>query len=102
LIHLNLPNKDSYENILQYFQKDISYRYNRRYSFNKEEVANFTRKEFLKIYRVDFNEGKMYLQADESQIKLLEKFFDTRYSINELVQTASGDEINHFIYNKMF
>ena len=102
VIHLSLPNKNSHENILQYFRKDNSFRYDRKYFFNKEEIAFFTRKEFLEIYRVSFENGDMYLHADESQIKLLESFFDTKYSINELVQTASSDEINHFIYNKMF
>lgn len=102
LIYLNLPDKQSDESILQYFRKDSSFSYSRKYFFNKEEISLFARKEFLEIYRVSFESGDMYLHADESQIKLLESFFDTKYSINELVQTASSDEINHFIYNKMF
>ena len=102
LIHLNLPNKNSDENILQYFRKDNSYIYNKKYSFRETEISSFTRKEFLEIYRVDYKNDDIFLYADESQAKLLESFFDTRYSVNELVQTASSDEINHFIYNKMF
>lgn len=102
LIYLNLPNKHSDESILQYFRKDSSFSHGRKYFFNKKEISLFTRKEFLEIYRVSFENNNMYLNADDSQIKLLENFFDTKYSINELVQTASSDEINHFIYNKMF
>src|SRR3712207_3329581 len=33
---------------------------------------------------------------------MLKKFFDTRYSVNELVNTASGEQINKFLYEVLF
>lgn len=102
LIYLNLPIKEKDESILQHFRKDNSYKHGRRYYFNKEEISNYTRKNFLEIYKIEINQGLMKLQADSSQKDLLESFFDTKYSVNELVQTASSQEINQFIYNKMF
>lgn len=102
LIHLNLPVKKDDESILQYFRKDNSYKYGKNYYFDKKEIINFTRENFLEIYKVKFVDNVMNLQVYSSQKKLLESFFDTKYSVNELVQTASGQQINQFIYNKMF
>jgi len=33
---------------------------------------------------------------------IIRKFFDASYSVNDLVNTASGKEINHFIYKTLF
>lgn len=103
LIHLNLPQKvDNAEHILQYFSRDKSYRYGRRFNFDQNIIENITLKEYLEIYEVDFRDEGLYLAKVSTKIELLRKFFDVRYSINELVQTASSDEINRFLYNKLF
>ncbi|HGR9037868.1 TPA: hypothetical protein ACL61Z_002155, partial [Streptococcus pneumoniae] len=44
-------------------------------------------------------EGNHFKLVDKTRI--LEKMFDRRYSVNELVKTADGEKITEFISNLM-
>ena len=56
----------------------------------------------MKISKVIYRDGSLWLKAVPNKKEMLKKFFDTRYSVNELVNTASGEQINKFLYEVLF
>ncbi|MCH4260123.1 MAG: AAA family ATPase [Clostridium tyrobutyricum] len=103
LIKLNLPHKvRDDENILRYFGQNPENKYHYTYHFNSAEISKYIRNKCLDINKVILKYNVLYLESVKNKTSMLNEFFDTRYSVNELVQTASGDEINKFIFNTMF
>lgn len=98
------PSKKADENIMAYFEDVHTDKY-KKYYFNKQKVKEKMLKEYLKVYCVNYdNISKM----DEINFipvtiksKTISKLYDNRYSVNELVNTAKGEEINQFIYDTM-
>ena len=103
LIEMRTPFKtDKDTNILRYFGQNFQKQYHFRYRFRKDDVEEFAFKHYMKISRAIYNDGKLWLEAIPNKKETLKKFFDTRYSVNELVNTASGEQINNFLYEVLF
>ena len=103
LVEMRMPyktNKD--ENILCYFGQNLKKQYYFNYHFNKEDVKEFASKEYMKISKVIYQDGDLYLETVPNKKEMLKKFFDTRYSVNELVNTASGEQVTSFLYEILF
>ncbi|AGA67860.1 putative ATPase [Desulfitobacterium dichloroeliminans LMG P-21439] len=99
LIEMRMPFKqDNGENILRYFGQNQSDRYQYSYRYSKESVEEFALKQYMKISKVTYRDGDLWLETIPNKKEMLKKFFDTRYSVNELVNTASGEQINKFLY----
>lgn len=103
LIEMIMPfKKNSEDNILRYFGQNLSDRYHYRYHFSKNEVEDYAFKHFLKISKIIHKNEEWYLETVKNKRKMLDCFFDIRYSVNDLVNTAGGDEIKEFLYETLF
>ena len=103
LIEMRMPVKpNSDDNILRCFGQNLSDRYHYRYYFNQEVVRDYAFKHFFKISKVIYNYEKWYLETVANKREMLNRFFDVRYSVNDLVNTASSERINSFLYETLF
>ncbi|MDW8718517.1 AAA family ATPase [Streptococcus suis] len=98
IIEVSLPDvlQENRDNILQYYGQNRENRYGYPYNYNSDSIKEWTRSQYTKVYKV---EGKFFKLVDKTRI--LEKMFDRRYSVNELVRTADGEKITEFISDLM-
>ena len=101
LIKMNMPIRESDTHILHYFGQNPANQYSFRYQFNSEEVRNYALHHYVDVYEVIQNDDDINFHTVSGKSLILENIYNTRYSINKLVQTASGDEIHSFIYDLM-
>lgn len=106
IVEFMSPYKEDDDNILSRFEEERPYQYGRRYYFNRDIIKKNMLKKYLNVYKIIFSNVK---EMDSSNIekvrnkkKVLSELYDNRYSVNDLVRYASGDEINRFIYDLMF
>lgn len=100
LIEMRMPEKDNADdNILTCFGQNLTRRYYFSYYYNEENVKDYAFQNYLKIHKVVQKDGGCKLEVVKSKRAMLERFFDTAYSINGLVQAASEGEIGNFIQN---
>ncbi|WP_297689305.1 Spaf_1101 family AAA-like ATPase [uncultured Anaerococcus sp.] len=97
-------NKDI--NILSCFEDEKPYRYDRKYHFDPDNIKKYMSKNLIKLYKINSN-GNNTITKDnicivKNKTQVLSELYDNRYSVNDLVKYASGEEINSFIYNLMF
>lgn len=104
LIRMATPiKKDANDNILRCFGENEADRYYYKYYFSENKVRDYAVKNFLSIYEVLKGKGQ-----NETVIKSVKKYgtlsqlYDVKYSVNELVQTASSNQIDEFIRQLMF
>ena len=106
IVEFRCPYKDENDNILSYFEEEKPYRYERRYSLNKKKIKTFMLRKYLDVYKINCTNVKdmdiSNIERVRNKTKVLSKLYDNRYSVNDLVRYASGDEINSFIYDLMF
>lgn len=103
LIEMKMPVKRSDDdNILQRFGQNPYERDRFRYVFNQKDVGDYAFRQFLKISRIIHKDKTWYLKTVDNKREMLRSFFDVRYSVNELVNTAGGEKINEFIYKTLF
>jgi len=103
LIEMRMPFKKAKdENILRYFGQNLKEQYYFKYRFSKDDVKEFTFKHYMKISKVIYRNGNLRFETVPNKKEMLNKFFDTRYSVNELVNTASGEQINKFLDEVFF
>ncbi len=103
MIEVRMPHKEyPDDNILQRFgmNRGNSYRY--RYFFDQGKVAEYALRNYVRVLKVEQTEDGIVFETVTDKPYILKKFFDVRYSVNDLVNTASGEEINRFIYYMMF
>lgn len=98
------PSKDVDENIMAYFEDVYTDAY-KKYYFNKRKVKEKMLKEYLKVYWVNSDNISKIKESDFVPVRcksdIISKLYNNRYSVNELVNTAKGEEINQFIYDTM-
>jgi len=104
LVRMATPIKASADDhILRCFGENEADRYHYKYYFSEEKVRSYAVKNYLSIYEV--TKGK---KQDDVVIKPVKKYdtlnrlYDVRYSVNELVQTAGSNQIDDFIRQLMF
>lgn len=85
---MRMPYKKDYEDILRYFGQNPNDRYNFKYRFNKLNVMEYAFKNYIKISKPIFKSGQLLLENVPNKKEMLKKFFDTRYSVNELVRVC--------------
>lgn len=103
LILLLLPCKENPEDdILRCFKQNLDDRYRFSYYFSPEEVESITRENYIEVFEVLKKNEKIEYKKLKNKKTILNKLYDTQYSVNELVKTADSDKINNFIYKKMF
>lgn len=104
LIRMATPMKENADDhILRCFGENEADRYHYKYYFSEEKIRKYAVKKYLSVYEV--TRGK---EQDDVVIKSVKKIstlsqlYDVRYSVNELVQTASSNQIDDFIRQMMF
>ncbi len=103
LIEMRMPIKhNSDDSILRCFGQNLSDRYYYRYYFNQDDVREYAFKHFFKISKVIYKNDQWYLETVTNKKEMLNRFFDVRYSVNDLVNTASSERINNFLYETLF
>ena len=100
------PYKEDDDNILSRFEDERPYQYGRRYYFNRDRIKKYMLKKYLNVYKITCSNVKEMdisnIEKVRNKTKVLSELYDNRYSVNDLVRYASGDEINRFIYDLMF
>lgn len=103
LIEMRMPIKpNTDDNILRCFGQNLSDRYHYKYYFNQYDVQDYAFRHFFKISKVIYKNDKWYLETVTNKREMLNRFFDVRYSVNDLVNTASSERINSFLYETLF
>lgn len=101
LVEMRMPVKeynDEDDKIVNYFGQNPTRRYGYRTNYNIEEVKQYAISKYLKIYEVINKQDNLYLKVISDKTTFLEKFFDTSYSVNELVNSANEEKIGEFLY----
>ena len=102
MIEMLMPHKENEEeHILKCFGQNAEGRYQYKYYFDAEKVKCYARKNHLTIYEIQQDKNTKFVRV-VTKAKYLDAFFDSKYSVNDLVRTASGEEINDFIENMLF
>ena len=102
IIKLYTIKKSTYEDIMQYFsttRNNNSYDF---YQYDKNSVKEITQRKYIELFKITKKNNILHFEKIKNKRILLNEFYDTRYSINELVNTACGDTICQFIMNTMF
>lgn len=84
-------------NILECFGGYRSDSYRNKLRFNKKDVSYHAATHYLQISKIIHEEDGWYIETMDHPEKIRDQFLDVKYSINDLVNTASGEEINRFI-----
>ena len=92
------------DDILKSFSTYKNQRYDYKYYYYPDQVAEYTLKNLINIYELKTQNDKLFSKKiiNDKKGNLLDKFFNTRYSINQLVETANDERINSYIYQTMF
>ncbi|MBR0598107.1 Spaf_1101 family AAA-like ATPase [Sinanaerobacter chloroacetimidivorans] len=89
------------DDILKYFEEAtrINRSYKHKFQFNPKEIAEYTLSNYISIMKI-INKGKDFELKiiNSNKLSLMKKFFNKRYSINDLVNIAGSDELNNYIY----
>ena len=92
------------DDILKSFSTYRNQKYGYKYYYYPEQVAEYTLKNLINIYELKIQNNKLFSKKilNDKKGDLLNKFFNTKYSINQLVETANDEKINTYIYQTMF
>lgn len=100
------PDKKDKESILTCFERERPDTYGRKYSFNKNDIRKFMLRKYLEVYEIECLDINTMTNSNIKRLSTksgtLYKLYDDRYSVNDLVRYASGDEISKFIYELLF
>ncbi|MDO4487151.1 MAG: chromosome segregation protein SMC [Bacillota bacterium] len=102
IIEMVLPIKENGDHILRRFGQNEKDRYKYQYTFYEDEVQEYALKRHLSVFKVEKDGKKVSLIKQNNSRALLDDFYDGYYSVNRLVQMASGNEINNYIFNLLF
>ena len=86
--------------ILTCFEQNERQGYYYKYYFNERKIHDITLSKYVSVYEVI--NGTNNLRKVSNKNDILRKLFDTKYSINELVNTAGSDKINNFVFDTLF
>lgn len=101
LVELRTPETDT-EDILTHFGQNPENKYGYRYYYNPEEIRWITLQRNVSVYKVVHIDNAWRIELITKKGGRLKKLYDTRYSVNELVNTAGSEDITKFIYDIMF
>ena len=107
ILKMWMPKKQEQDSsILCCFGQNPSRMYGfKNYTFDCNKIRDYVlQKNYLIVFKV-IKQGNntTFKNVSSSEKKtLLNHFFDVRYSVNELVNTAGGDQINQFIRETLF
>ena len=108
MLKMWMPKKQEPDSsILDCFGQNPTRKYGfKNYSFNCNQIRDYVlRKNHLRVFKISKqanNTEFKNVSSIQEKKTLLNHFFDVRYSVNELVNTASGDQINQFIRDTLF
>lgn len=89
----------------QDLRKSILHEFQYKHQYDKHKIKNIILNNSIEIYKIiKKNNINIVFKKEPTKFKykLLNNFYDTRYSVNELVNTANDNKICEFIFNMMF
>lgn len=102
MIKIHNPQKEySDDTILKCFDGH-NYDFYHKYIFDKDIIKHRLLDKYVFVYEVSLRKEVLYYKSVSDKRKYLDRVFNTSYSINELVDTANGEEINKYIYETIF
>lgn len=102
LIRMDMPQKEyPDDHIMSCFGQNYDRKYAYKFSFNSKEVQRFASQHYLHVMKIIPDQGNWSIENVSNQRETLTNFFDTKYSINELVNTASSLEMHFFILDTL-
>lgn len=88
LIRIDMPQKEyPDDHIMSCFGQNYDRKFAYKFSFNSKAVQRFASQHYLHVMKLIPHEGKWIIENVSNQKETLTNFFDTKYSINELVNT---------------
>lgn len=100
IIKMALPKKDDLDmNILNKYGINIKQQYDYKYEFDTKLLRAYILKNYLDIYKITKDQQSVTFKKSKEKEDLLRKMFNAKYSVNELVNIASGRKIDEFIYS---
>ncbi len=100
MLRMWMPKKQYQDSILCCFGQNPAHLYRYSYSFDPQRIREHILKNNFSVFKV-VKQGKEINLERVSSLSVIREltnnFFDMRYSVNDLVNTASGDDINQFI-----
>lgn len=104
LIEFRMPVKEREDDhILRSFGQNPGNRYRYQYSYREEDIRKYLLHNHVVVYEVLKQSTEEWkIKTVSKKEELLGSFFDQRYSINALVNIASGNNLAQFIYNILF
>ncbi len=102
LIRIDIPSKEYPDDHImscfgQCHDKKLAY----KYSFDAKQVQRYATEKFLHIVRIIPTDDLWVVENVANKQEFLSHLFDTKYSINELVNTASSLEMHFFILDTL-
>lgn len=101
LLSMNMPQKIFPKHIYQYFGMNQDDKYGYVYRYN-QSIDEFSYKNNLKIYEIELENGIPKFKTCKNKKDILHKMFNVSYAVNDLVNTASDNKIQQFIFSTMF
>lgn len=103
MIHVDLPYESSAIDLIAKLTDHDPEKYREEISINKNKVKKTILKKYLFVYKIEKDrENKLEAKKQRKKKTLLTKFYDERYSINSLVNSANNNEFGQFIYELLF
>lgn len=102
MIKIHNPQKEYVDDSILKSFENCNYDYHHKYNFDKDIIKKQLLGKYVLVYELSYRNNILYYKAVNDKRKYLDTVFNTSYSINELVDTANGDEINNYIYDTIF
>ena len=99
IIELNLPKQKENENIYDLYQ--VRTKSTDKYWFHENRIKSKIIENHLLIYEI-LDDEKIIKVPKRKKELLLNEMFDSRYSVNELVNSASSGKIDDFLRGTLF
>ena len=99
IIELNLPKQKENENIYDLYQ--VRTKSTDKYWFHENRIKSKIIENHLLIYEI-LDDEKIIKVPKRKKESLLNEMFDSRYSVNELVNSASSGKIDDFLRGTLF
>ena len=105
VVSFSSPSKEyADDDILKSFTTPTPFnqRYNYNYSYTSNEVAEYTLKNYIDLYKVNTLPSGTTIEKATNKRRLLIQFYNVGYSVNDLVHIAGSKNIGKYVFSTLF
>jgi len=84
---------NDFDSAVNQFRREIK----RDYNLTANEICKNIQKKYIQVFKLKMNRNVLEQKEIFNVSDILSSFFDTKYSVNELVQYASTEEISNYV-----